>query len=169
MRHTIETAPRDGKVVILEHDPTGINEIAHWSAQAGKWVSEDGEPSKITPTHWRPMPKEKHLPHDDAEPSNSSQFGRSPRTRRLVVACAIALAHRVRTDAPLSRFRATDPVAERGDAQDRIIGASAGRGRSGRHAGADTGGCADQAGGGGGRAATATIFGERVVSRGSYE
>jgi hypothetical protein len=92
MRHTIETAPRDGKVVILEHDPTGTYAAAHWSAQTGEWVFEDGEPSKITPTHWRPMPHEKYRPQENAEPSNSSQSGPSPRTRRLVVAGSIAAA-----------------------------------------------------------------------------
>jgi hypothetical protein len=93
MRHAIETAPRDGKVVILEHDPTGTCDIAHWSAQTGEWVSENGEPSKITPTHWRAMPHDKYLPQDDDESSNSSQLEpSSPRARRLVVACSIAVA-----------------------------------------------------------------------------
>ena len=75
MRHAIETAPRDGKVVILEHDPTGTCDIARWSTQTGEWVSENGEPSKITPTHWRPMPHEKYHPQDEEESSNISQLG----------------------------------------------------------------------------------------------
>src|ERR1700736_6438454 len=54
MRHAIETAPRDGNVVIIEDDAIGTYEIAHWSAEAGEWVGENGEPSKITPTHWYP-------------------------------------------------------------------------------------------------------------------
>ena len=52
MREAFETAPRDGKVVILEDDASGTYEAARWSAEAGEWVGEDGEPIKITPTHW---------------------------------------------------------------------------------------------------------------------
>ena len=52
MREAFETAPRDGKVVILEDDASGTYEAARWSAEAGEWVREDGEPIKITPTHW---------------------------------------------------------------------------------------------------------------------
>jgi hypothetical protein len=47
----IETAPKDGQVIILKDGATGIYEVAHWSP-FGEWVSENGEPSKITPTHW---------------------------------------------------------------------------------------------------------------------
>jgi hypothetical protein len=54
MREAFETAPRDGKVVILEDDASGTYEAARWSAEAGEWVGEDGEPSNITPTHWYP-------------------------------------------------------------------------------------------------------------------
>jgi len=93
MRHAIETAPKDGKVVILEHDLTGASDVAHWSVQAGEWVAENGEPSKITPTHWRPMPRDEYLPQDHDESSNSSQFEpSSPRARRLVTACLITVA-----------------------------------------------------------------------------
>jgi len=93
MRHAIETAPKDGKVVILEHDLTGASDVAHWSVQAGEWVAENGEPSKITPTHWRPIPRDEYLPQDHDESSNSSQFEpSSPRARRLVTACLITVA-----------------------------------------------------------------------------
>jgi hypothetical protein len=54
MREAFETAPRDGKVVILEDDASGAYEAARWSAEAGEWVGENGEPSNITPTHWYP-------------------------------------------------------------------------------------------------------------------
>ena len=53
MRRSIETAPRDGTIVILEGDG-GTYELAHWSAEARAWVKENGEISKIKPTHWRP-------------------------------------------------------------------------------------------------------------------
>ena len=52
MRQAIETAPIDGTFVILEDDASGTHDVAHWSTKAGEWVGEDGEPIKITPTHW---------------------------------------------------------------------------------------------------------------------
>ena len=55
MRRTIETAPRDGHAIILEDDGSGTYDVAQWSAETGKWVGENGEPSKITPTHWHPL------------------------------------------------------------------------------------------------------------------
>jgi hypothetical protein len=55
MRRTIETAPRDGQAIILEDDKSGTYDVAHWSPEAGEWIGESGEPSKITPTHWYPM------------------------------------------------------------------------------------------------------------------
>ena len=79
MRHAIETAPRDGQVVILENDPTGTYDIAQWSAQVGQWVAENGEPSKITPTHWRPMPSDKYL---SQEMTNRAPQPGSDRRRR---------------------------------------------------------------------------------------
>ena len=61
MRRTIESAPRDGKLVILEEDPAGNHGVARWSSEAGGWVGENGEPTKITPTHWYPTQGENHL------------------------------------------------------------------------------------------------------------
>jgi hypothetical protein len=54
MRHAIETAPRDGNVVVIEDDASGTYDVAHWSAEAGEWVRENGGPSTIAPTHWYP-------------------------------------------------------------------------------------------------------------------
>jgi BA14K-like protein len=54
MRHTIETAPRNGNVIILEDDANGTFDVAHWSPEAGEWVGGNGEPSEITPSHWHP-------------------------------------------------------------------------------------------------------------------
>jgi hypothetical protein len=60
MRRAIDTVPRDGKFVILEDDVSGSFELAQWSAGARGWVRENGELSKITPTHWHPtrLPQE---------------------------------------------------------------------------------------------------------------
>jgi hypothetical protein len=56
MRHTIETAPRNGNLVILEDDARGSYDVAHWSPGAGEWIGENSEPIKIMPSHWYPMP-----------------------------------------------------------------------------------------------------------------
>src|SRR6266446_7859128 len=65
MRQTIGTAPRDSTIVILEDDASGTYDVAHWSAEAGKWVGENGEPSKITPTHWHQRPRDQYFPEED--------------------------------------------------------------------------------------------------------
>jgi hypothetical protein len=90
MRHAIETAPRDGKAVILEHDPTGTYDVAHWSAQVGQWITENGEPSKIAPTHWHPMPDDKYPALNETRTSSQPWLA-SPRARRLITACLITL------------------------------------------------------------------------------
>ena len=85
MRYAIETAPKDGKGVIIEDDASGTYDVAHWSAEAGEWVGKDGEPSKITPTHWRPMPrsKDKNILQGGEVSNNPSQVGPSAsRARR---------------------------------------------------------------------------------------
>jgi hypothetical protein len=61
MRRTIETAPRDGNAIILEDNASGTYDVAHWSPEAGEWVGENGEPSKITPSHWHPLPGENYF------------------------------------------------------------------------------------------------------------
>jgi hypothetical protein len=55
MRHSIATAPKDGKSILLEDVISGTYDVAHWASKAGEWVGENDEPSKITPTHWHPM------------------------------------------------------------------------------------------------------------------
>src|ERR1700726_611967 len=72
MRHATETAPRDGEVVILQDDASGTYDVAHWSAEAGEWVGENGEASKIAPIHWHPMPSAKFLLQEDKGSSNPS-------------------------------------------------------------------------------------------------
>src|SRR5258707_857249 len=61
MRQGIETVPKDGKVVILEDDASGTFELARWSGEARAWVRENGELSKITPTHWHTTRRDEHL------------------------------------------------------------------------------------------------------------
>ncbi|XIA64493.1 hypothetical protein ACFIOY_37570 [Bradyrhizobium sp. TZ2] len=68
MRHPIEQSPRDGTTIILEDDASGTYDVAHWSTEAGEWVGENGEPSKIAPTHWYPRPRDQFLQEDDRPP-----------------------------------------------------------------------------------------------------
>lgn len=53
MRYPIETAPRNGSIVVLEDDASGTLEVAYWSP-TGEWIGEYGEPSALTPSHWHP-------------------------------------------------------------------------------------------------------------------
>src|SRR5205823_10251189 len=92
MRHAIETAPRDGKFVILEDDASGTYVVAHWSPEAGEWVGKNGEPSKITPTHWFPLAGDKYLRQKDEGSSNPSQVGPSELRRGYTFVDVIAAA-----------------------------------------------------------------------------
>src|SRR5258705_5745514 len=65
MRRAIDTAPKDGKFVILEDGASGSSELARWSAEARAWVRENGELSKITPTYWRRTPRDDYLQEGD--------------------------------------------------------------------------------------------------------
>src|SRR5260370_41756402 len=77
MGRKIEAGPREGKVVILEDDVSGIYDVAHWSPEAGEWIGENGEPSKITPSHWHPLPGENYLQQGLDVSSSPSQGGPS--------------------------------------------------------------------------------------------
>src|SRR5258706_8203903 len=81
MRQVIETAPRDGSAIILVDDAKGTYDVAHWSPEAGEWVGENGGPTKITPSHWYPMPRDKYLPLESDGSSNPSKVGPSPAAR----------------------------------------------------------------------------------------
>ncbi len=85
MRQPIEEAPRDGTAIILEDDASGIYDVAHWSAGTGEWLGESGEPTKITPTHWYPIPRDQYLSREDGG------SGAQPRTRSRRRLAAIAL------------------------------------------------------------------------------
>src|SRR3974390_1051856 len=61
MRRMIESAPRDGKFVILEEDAGDNHGVARWSSEAGGWGGENANPVEITPTHWYPTQGENHL------------------------------------------------------------------------------------------------------------
>src|ERR1700737_2038268 len=145
MRRTIETAPRDGNVIILEDDAKGTYDVAHWSPEAGEWVGESGEPTKITPSHWYPMQARIFLPLEHYGSRKPSQVGPSP----------VAPARRYATSSVAAAL-----VAEPGCEEDRFIGASPPRrSRSGQRAGEGAGGCTSRAGHGGVRTGSTTIPG----------
>lgn len=77
MRRTIETAPRDGNVVILEDDVFGTCDVAHWSPESGQWIGENGEPIKITSSHWYPMQGDNDPQQGHDVSSNPSRAGSS--------------------------------------------------------------------------------------------
>ena len=75
MRQTIESAPRNQEDIILEDDARGTFDVAHWSPEAGEWISENAEPNRITPTHWHPLPHDQYF----QQSSTSSHVGRARR------------------------------------------------------------------------------------------
>ena len=115
MRQTIESAPRDQEDIILEDDASGAFDVAHWSPEAGKWISENGEPSKITPTHWHPLPQDQSL----QQPGTSSHTGRARlRLAAFSIAAAVILAGLY--------FRAEPPIwVTRDAAQQDTVGVGA--------------------------------------------
>ena len=82
MRQTTETAPRDGNLVILGYDASGTYDVAHWLPEAGQWIGENGDPSKITPSRWYPMPGENYLQQGDGLSSGLSDASTSARRAR---------------------------------------------------------------------------------------
>src|SRR4051794_20786023 len=85
MRQEIETAPRDGKDILLQDDAKVAYDVAHWSSEAGGWVWKSGEPVQITPTHWYPV--------EEDEPSRSpSQPGGARRRLGTISIVATLLA-----------------------------------------------------------------------------
>jgi len=118
MPHTIETAPRNKNVVLIEDRTFGTYDVAHWSPEAGGWVGENGEPIKYTPSHWYPMPGENYLQQGDGLSSGLSEASTSAsRARRhrffpffliattLVAAALIGVAALVRQALPTPEAR----------------------------------------------------------------
>ena len=109
MRRTIETAPRDGNAIILEDDAIGTYDVAHWSAEADEWVGENGEPSKITPTHWYPLQGDNYLQQGHDISSSPSLAGPSAsRAHRYSFSFPFSLRR-----APTQLSAASDVIAPR--------------------------------------------------------
>ncbi len=118
MPHTIETAPRNENVVLIEDRTFGTYDVAHWSPEAGGWVGENGEPIKYTPSHWYPMPGKNYLQQGDGLSTGLSEASTSAsRARRhrffpffliattLVAAALIGVAALVRQALPTPEAR----------------------------------------------------------------
>ena len=110
MRHPIEESPKDGTAIILEDDASGTYDVAHWSTEAGEWVGENGEPTKITPTHWYPLARDQYLLREDERSRNQSRRGRARRlavssiTLTLVGAALIVTYFRAEVAAYVTRY-----------------------------------------------------------------
>src|SRR5947208_8640675 len=115
MPRTIETAPRNENVVLVEDRTFGTYDVAHWSPEAGGWVGENGEPIKYTPSHWYPI---NYLQEADGLSSGLSEASTSvSRERRhrffpffliataLVAAALIGVAPLVRQALPTPEAR----------------------------------------------------------------
>ena len=90
MRHPIEKSPRDGTAIILEDDASGTYDVAHWSTEAGEWLGENGEPIKIAPTHWYPIPRDQYLSREDEGARDQPRSGRSRRLASIAVTLVAA-------------------------------------------------------------------------------
>ena len=85
MRRLIETAPRDGKFVILEEDASGKYNVACWSPEVDGWVGESGEPIRIAPTYWHPIEGQKY-----AQQGLDPDFSVRPAAPQQMTAGAVA-------------------------------------------------------------------------------
>jgi hypothetical protein len=92
MRHTIETAPKDRKFVILEDDASGIYDVAHWSPESAAWIGKDNEPTKLTPTHWHPLVRDEYFPREDEATSNRPAVWTPPWRHRKTLCIGASLA-----------------------------------------------------------------------------
>jgi hypothetical protein len=83
----IDTAPRDGRFVILGEDASGKYDIARWAPEVAGWIREDGEPMKITPSYWCSIEAENYVhPELDiltspAQPGPSEFLGTAAKRR----------------------------------------------------------------------------------------
>src|SRR6266403_6076074 len=89
MRHPIEESPKDGTAIILEDDASGTFDVAHWSTETGKWVGENGEPTKVTPTHWYLVPRDQYSLREDSKMRNQSRGGRARRLAASSIAVTL--------------------------------------------------------------------------------
>lgn len=81
MRYPIETAPRNGSIVVLEDDASGTLEVAY-RPPSGEWIGEYGEPSAITPSHWHPC-------YNFFQSSSRRESPQSPTASKLIASRSV--------------------------------------------------------------------------------
>ena len=82
--YPIETAPRDGRFLILKEDASGKFNIARWAPEAGGWVRENDQHIKITPAYWYPIQEQIDFqPGLDISTSPCEPEGRAAPQRQL--------------------------------------------------------------------------------------
>ena len=89
MRHPIEESPRDGTAIILQDDASGTRDVAHWSTEEGQWLSENGDPTRITPTHWYPLARDQYRLQEDEISRNQTRPDRAQRLAIFSVALTL--------------------------------------------------------------------------------
>ena len=89
MRHPIEKSPRDGTAIILEDDASGTSDIAHRSTEAGQWLGENGEPTKLAETLWYPLALDQYLLREDERSRNQSRRSRARRPAVCVISVTV--------------------------------------------------------------------------------
>ena len=134
MRHPIEKSPRDGTA----KDPT----------EAVEWVGENGEPSKITPTHWYPLARDQYRLRENER----SLLAASSFIVILGATTLIATHFSAEVAAYVTRYtghevisRAREPVGEPRFAEEQLSCPTAGRSRSGQRASGSAASCAGAA------------------------
>jgi hypothetical protein len=107
MRQPIETAPRDGNVIILEDDAAGTYDVAQWSSELNDWICESGKPSKIMPSYWHPMPVDRYQEdggETSSRPSVKRRFAPASLAAALIVSGLIAAYFNNEVDDLVTRY-----------------------------------------------------------------
>ena len=86
MSQPIDAAPKDGSSILIEDAASGACDVARWSPEAGTWIGKNGEPSKITASHWLPIPSETW-----SKASAAPEVQRGSRRRFAILAIASAV------------------------------------------------------------------------------
>src|SRR4051794_33692823 len=78
----IGTVPKQNTFLILYDGLRNEYDIARWSVPPGAWLREDGEPARISPTHWAQLSA-------GPVPLNETRSARRPRMRPVFGGAAL--------------------------------------------------------------------------------
>src|SRR4051812_13129629 len=78
----IGTVPKQDAFLILYDKLKDEYDIARWSAPPGAWLREDGEPARISATHWAPLTV-------SGVPANAARSVRKRRMRPVLIAATV--------------------------------------------------------------------------------